>query len=93
MSVNGLKGYPRVREILEKVGRKRDANWFKEREEELFVRVREAKDKLEGEGKQATQSAISDLVGLSAVGLKRYPKVKNFLQDIVQQNNRRKKKV
>jgi len=86
-SASTLKYYPQVRAFLiEHILEKKQAHRTKQRqrrEAELVKRVQQAIATVQAGDGRLTQRLICELVGMSSVGLKRYPQVKRLLGQLL----------
>jgi hypothetical protein len=87
-TVQHLKRYPKVKDFLSQVEVKYRLNRVEQsqtRENALLEQVMQAIEYLQSSGKQITQQAIGDIVGITPDGLKYYPKVKHVLKHIAEE--------
>src|SRR5258708_8350654 len=88
--VQHLKRYPKVKDFLSQVEveyRLNRVGQSQDREDALLEQVMQAIEYLQSSGKQITQQAIGDIVGIKSDGLKYYPKVKNDLKHIAEETD------
>ncbi len=78
-----LEYYPRVRTFLAtQITEKRQEHQAKQRqrrEDELVTKVQQAIELLASKGRSVTQTAVCEIVQMSSVNLKRYPRVRLLL--------------
>jgi len=84
MTPEGLRYYPRVKHIFDEIaGRQRDKELLrlrhKARENKMLQQVHAAIAEMEAQGRIVTQMGISEIVGISPTGLKKYPSIKEVL--------------
>jgi len=90
LSRTTFSDYPRAKEALKWASREHILQRKQRREQELILRVEQAVDSLQAEGKRVSQWAIAKRVGMSAAGLSAYPRVEALLARAVQEQRERR---
>jgi DNA-binding XRE family transcriptional regulator len=86
MDPKNLSSWPRVKALLDKllgVYRPNQLIQFRKREDELLLEVEQAIYQLEQLGKPVTHIAVSQIIGISPESFRRYPSVKNLIEQKV----------
>lgn len=92
MSLTALSHYPRTKTALSWVAQEQPWDIQRQnqrREQELILRVEQAIDSLQAEGKRVTKRAIANQVGMTARRLGYYPQVEALLTQAVRQQRER----
>lgn len=82
--------YPGAKEALKWASQEHVLQRKQRREQELILRVEQAIDSLQAEGKRVSQWAIAKRVGMSAAGLGAYPRVEALRIQAVQEQRERR---